>query len=335
MRRRFRGQERVPAHDQAFRGVQLRDADLRHVALVEERQLQVALLGQGADPRRAQGADPGQARGFEVFLDEGVGDQPAVFDDDDPIQREAVAKLVQLTAQGGGIGGVALEDLDRDRASVPVAEQGDDLELPLLLVPGVAVCCQLALQAFEVDRGQIAEDEGAVLEMPPGESPFDLPLAGEQPVHRFVEIIGRGVFDAEFLGEGVVGGFAGESSGGGEFGPRFDDARRDHGDCEGALLRRGAVEQSFEAEPLQGAEYGGDVSVRFGADNLEGGVERGQCDASLEQGSEPFNEVVRPLGEVCECAFLDLSVLPVGLSQQDGWWGVAVGHPFDVHGFGL
>ena len=57
-----------------------------------------------------------------------------------------------------------------------------------------------------------------------------------------------------------------------------------------------------------------------GAQDLEGGLERRQGDSSLEQGSESFDELVGPLGEVGESAFLDLSVLSVGLSQQDGWW---------------
>ena len=282
----------------------------------------------------AQGADPGQTGGVEVFLDAGVGDQSAVADDDDPIQREAVAELLHLAVQRGGVGGVALEDLDGYRASVPVAEQGeDDLQLSPFLVPGVAVSGQLALAAFEVDGGQVAEDERAFFEMPPGESAFDLRLALNQPVHGLVEVVCGGFFDPEFFGEGVSGGFAGESSGGGKLGTRFEDSRRDHGDDEGSLLRGGAVEQSLESEPFQRAEHGGDVPVGFGSQDLEGGVEGGQGDASLEQCSESFDEMLRQPGEVGECAFLDLSVQSVGLSEQDGGRRVAVGHAFDVHGF--
>jgi len=196
----------------------------------------MSLLGERADRGRAQGAEPGQSGGFQVFLDAGAGDQSAVSDHDDPVETEAVAELLHLAAQRGGVGGVAAEDLDGYGASVPAAEQGeDDLELSPLLVPGVAVSGQRALAAFEVDRCQVAEDERAVFEMLPGERTFDLRLAFEQPVHRLVEVGGGGILDAEFLGEGVVGGFAGEPSGGGEFGARFEDAGRDHGDDEVSL----------------------------------------------------------------------------------------------------
>ncbi len=156
--------------------------------------------------------------------------------------------------------------------------------------------------------------------MPPGKSPLDARLSFEQPVHGAVEFVGRGLLHAEFLAEGVAHGLACESAGGGELGSRLEDAGRDHGQRQRPFARGPSVEESFDAEASGRAEDGGDVAVRSGAQDLEGGLERRQGDSSLEQGSESFDELVGPLGEVGESAFLDLSVLSVGLSQQDGWW---------------
>ena len=65
--------------------------------------------------------------------------QAPVADEDHPLQVETVADLVDLGLQGRGIGGVALEDLDRHRAALAVAQEPvDHLELALLAVAGVA-----------------------------------------------------------------------------------------------------------------------------------------------------------------------------------------------------
>ncbi len=330
------GQQGVPARDQPFGRVELGSADLGHVSLVEDRQLQVALIGQGADCRRPRCADPRQFRGFEVLPDARVGDQAAVADHHYPVQGEAVLELLDVRAQRAGVRGVAREDFDRHRAAVPVAEQSEgDLRLASLAVSGVAVPGERALRSFEVDRGQVAEDECAFPEAPFGELPFDARLSLDQPVHGPVELVGRGFFDIEFLAEGRGDRLGCESAGGGELGPWIEDAGGDHGGGEAALSRRSSVKQGFEAEFSCGAEGGCDVSVRSGADDLEGGVEGGERDSASEEGSQALDELVRPLGEVGERALPDLSVLAVGLSQQDCGRGVPVGHAFDVHGFAL
>jgi len=99
---------------------------------------------------------------------------------------------------------------------------------------------------------------------------------------------------SEFLAEGVAHGLACESAGGGELGPRFEDAGRDHGECEGSFARGSSVEESFDAEASGRAEHGDDMAVRSRAQDREGGVERRQGDSSLEQGSESFDELVGP-----------------------------------------
>ena len=106
-------------------------------------------------------------------------------------------------------------------------------------------------------------------------------------------------------------------------------------------LRSEAVEQEirrltpvFErADPSGGSQDGGDVAVGPGAEDGEGVSEGGERDAALEQDAEPPDQIVGPFGQVGEGALLDLAVLAEGLAEQDGGWGVPVGHAFDVHGY--
>ena len=51
-------------------------------------------------------------RGRQILADAGAGDHAAISDEYDLLQTETVAKLVNLSGHGFGIGGVALEDFD-------------------------------------------------------------------------------------------------------------------------------------------------------------------------------------------------------------------------------
>ena len=63
--------------------------------------------------------------------------------------------------------------------------------------------------------------------------------------------------------------------------------------------------------------------------------EGGDGEAALEQDAQAFDEVSGPLGEVGEGAFLDLAVVAVGLAEQDGGWGGAVGDGLNVHDYDM
>ena len=259
---------------------------------------------------------------------------PPVADQDDARQGEAFAQLLQLGGQRAGIGGVALEDLRGDRAALAVAQQReDDLELAALAVAGVAALGQRTLRALEVDRGDVAEHQGALFEVPGRQVALDAGLALEQPVHGAVELVLAGVLDAEFLAQRVGQGLAGQGAGGGQLGAGIQDAGEDHGGGQGPVARGAAVQELLEAEAAGGSQHGGGVAVGPGAEDGEGVAEGGQRHPALEQDAEPLDQIVGPLRQVGEGAFLDLAVFAEGLAQQHGGRGAPVGHAFDIHGY--
>ncbi len=327
-------EQRVAADDQPLARTELGRGDLGQVPLVEDRQLQVAAGSEPADRRSPQRGDPPQPRGPEVLADAGVGQHPPVAGHDDPREREAPGELLDPGGHGAGVGRVALEDPGGHRTALPVAEQGeDDLKLAAPAVAGAAALGRRALRALEVHRGQIAEHERAVLDMPGRQSPLDARLPPQQPVHRLAELLRRRVFGAELLARRVGLRLGGEAPGGGELRAGVEDAGGDHRRRQGAHPRGTAVEQPLEAQLPRRARDGGDMPVGSGAQDLEGVVHRLQGDAALEQDAQPPDDLVGPLREVGEGALADLAVPAEGLAQQDGGRGVPVGHAFDVHGY--
>ena len=189
------GDDRV---EQTLAG-KVRGSDFGEVLVVEEGHLDGALAGEFADGGGAQGGDP--------------------------VEAEAATQGVELGADGGGIGGVAGEDLDGDGAAVAVAQQGeDDLELAALAVAGMAAGGEGAVGALEVGGGDVGEDEGGVGEMAFGEGLLDGVLAGQEPVHGGVEVVGVGLAELEFVAEGVGQGGWAEAARGGELRARLEDA---------------------------------------------------------------------------------------------------------------
>ena len=218
------GQQGVAAQQQALAG-KVRGSDFGEVLVVEEGHLDGALAGEFADGGGAQGGDPVKAGGAQFVADAGLGEQAAVADDHQAGEAEAATQGVELGADGGGIGGVAGEDLNGDGAAVAVAQQGeDDLELAALAVAGMAAGGEGAVGALEVGGGDVGEDEGGVAEMAFGEGLLDGVLAGQEPVHGGVEVVGSGLAELEFVAEGVGQAGGAEAAGGGELGARLEDA---------------------------------------------------------------------------------------------------------------
>ena len=219
----FGGQQGVAAQQQTLAG-KVRGSDFGEVLVVEEGHLDGALAGEFADGGGAQGGDPVEAGGAQFVADAGLGEQAAAADDHQAGEAEAATQGVELGADGGGIGGVAGEDLDGDGATVAVAQQGeDDLELAALAVAGMAAGGG-AVGALEVGGGDVGEDEGGVGEMAFGEGLLDGVLAGQEPVHGGVEVVGVGLAELEVVAEGVGQAGGAEAAGGGELGARLEDA---------------------------------------------------------------------------------------------------------------
>ena len=162
---------------------------------------------------------------------------------------------------------------------------------------------------------------------------LDPVLAPEQLVHGAVELILLCVLDAEFLAERVGERFGSETTGGGQLGAGLQDPGEDHGGRQRPLAGASPVEELLEAQATGGAEDGGDVAVGPGAEDGDGVRMQRESDTALEQDAEPFDQVVGPLGEVGERAFLDFSVLAEGLAQEYGGGRFPVGYAFDVHGY--
>lgn len=106
-------------------------------------------------------------------------------------------QFLDLHRQVGGIAGVAVEDLDRDRAVVGRAEQAiDDLEITPFAVAAVAVPGQRAASPIHVAGRNVVQHEGAVLEMAFGQDGLNGGLACTQPPNVGGRSVGEVAQDA-------------------------------------------------------------------------------------------------------------------------------------------
>jgi hypothetical protein len=204
----LRGEIGIAADHQPF-ARKIGGCDARHVALIKQRELQSTTVQQFPDRGRTQRGDPVQACGFDVLGDARLGDHAAVADQHDMAEAEALLELLDLGRQRRRIAGVAVNDLDGNRASVRGAEQTvDDLQHALLAITVVATFGQRTAASLYVARRDVVEhlrirvttrhrvrmrDEHAVLEVALGQCGLDGGLALQQPVQRGIEF---GVIDA-------------------------------------------------------------------------------------------------------------------------------------------
>ena len=90
-------------------------------------------------------------------------------------------------------------------------------------------------------------------------------------------------------------------------------------------------DQPIQAQLAQGAQHGGDVTVGFGADNVEGVV-------AADEGFVPEQPAQRldfrggPDRQVGQRAFAHALAFTPALAQQNGRGRVAVGDDLDVNG---
>lgn len=79
------------------------------------------------------------------------------------------------------------------------------------------------------------------------------------------------------------------------------------------------IDEGVEMQSLEGAEGGGDMAVRAGADDVEGLRERGADGSSaFQDGAEGVYLSGRPMGEVGEGAVADFAVETEGFAEEDG-----------------
>jgi len=134
------------------------------------------------------------------------------------------------------------------------------------------------------------------------------------------------------LAERAAEGIGVKGAGGGEFGSWLENAGCDHGQYEIAFVVGMLIEEAIEMQFVHGAEDGGDVAVRTGADDIEGLRQRGpEGSVTFQNGAQCIDLSRGPVGEISDGAVVDLAVFAEALTQEDSWRGVAVGDDGDVH----
>ena len=160
------GERRVATHDEPLAG-KLRTRDLDEVALVEERELEIAGRDEGADGGGPQAAHPADPAELLEALDARARQHPAVADEDELAEPEALAELLDLRLHGRRSGDVAGKGLDGERAAPRIAHEAElDLRAVAALVAAVAVGGERAAAALEVGAREVVEHEAASAEMP-------------------------------------------------------------------------------------------------------------------------------------------------------------------------
>ena len=146
-----------------------------------------------------------------------------------------------------------------------------------------------------------------------GEARFDGRLSPAEPVEGGVDVVGGGVADAEFVGEG--GGLP--VAWHGQLGAGKEDARGDKGQGELPLWRRPRGEQGVKAQGTDGAEDGADMAVGAGACDAEG-LPGGDEGLPLEGAADEVDEVFREVREVGQSTMADARAVAVGVPEQMG-----------------
>ena len=311
---------RVAADDEALAGIVVRD-DLRHVALVEQRELQgppsaASALIAGARSAVIQ-SKPAGARSASMRA---LVIMPRSPTSTMRFSRKRDAQLADLIGERARIAEIAFEHLDGDRAALRRAQETeDDLRPVAAMIAAVAELRQFAAPPLQIARGDVVEHEHAVLEVALGEDLLDAGLAAAQKVEGGVELVLVDLGpEAEHGAERVGGGRLAELARGRELGGRLDDPRHDHGEDQLGPALRPLRQHLVEPEPAHRPEHGGDMAVRQRAGDLEAlGGERHEG-LPGQHPAQALDLRLRPVGDVGERARLDLAALAIALAQQDG-----------------
>jgi hypothetical protein len=146
------GQCVVAAGHQALAGIVWR-GDLGQVALIEQAQLQMALLDQRSDRDALERGDPVNPSLAAKLVDGLLRDHAAVTHHHHLRQAEALAHALHGGQECQAVGGIALEHRDGHRAAARVGEQAVvDLQRAGPAIAAVAPLGQWAATALEVTR---------------------------------------------------------------------------------------------------------------------------------------------------------------------------------------
>jgi hypothetical protein len=241
------------------------------------------------------------------------------------LTTKTLAGFLHLGGEGLGVLGVAPEDFAGERRALLVAQQPDDnLLLPLLAVPGVAIGPVGILFTFQITARHVVEKQvGFLLAAPTGEQPvFNPLLVLAEPSQVGVEVV---LIEAALQAQHIAGGM---------------DLRQPHRRQARALveharqnLPQGQLSLEAGTEGLGDAEPPGDRGDRphsaerkpLGKVDLVERAEGGQVALMLQRQFERGNLLGVSMGEVGEVALADVGALAVGLAEVDGLINFAVG----------
>jgi hypothetical protein len=162
-------------------------------------------------------------------------------------------------------------------------------------------------------------------------------LPGEKPVHGGIEFGFVGGIERERFSETAVESVGVEAAGGSKFGSGIEDAGGDHSQHKIALTAGMRIENSGKLKFAQGAEDGGDVTVRAGTINEEGVWQgpAGAGDHAGKRGAKSIDLSGTEMRDVGNGAGTDLAVFTIGFAQEDGGGRVAVRDLRDVHDYNI
>jgi hypothetical protein len=192
----------------------------------------------------------------------------------------------------------------------------DDLQPAAHPVAGVADLARRAGAALERGGRDIVEHQRALAQVPGGQRVLDARLAGQQPVHRGVQVVLVAGFQAEQRAQRAGRGLGAQPAGGGELGGSVDDRRGDHRGDQVPLPGGDRADQLLHSQRAKGAEHRGHVPVRQAAADLERAAQAGGRRLALQHRRQRLHLGLGPGRQVGQGAVLDLAAFSVAFPQQ-------------------
>ena len=173
---------------------------------------------------------------MQLGANAGVGEQAPVAHQDELSQMKLLPQFLELRCQRGGIARVAGKYLNGHRAPRRVTHQPHhNLHLTLFPVAAVAKLRHRTGTPFEIRRGEVAQDERAVSQMPSREGRFDPGLSAQQPIHGAVQGICVCRFDMQDRAQARRRGVRSQAAGRGQLRLRGKETGDDHGQNQLAM----------------------------------------------------------------------------------------------------
>ena len=282
--------------------------------------------------RRQQGLDLGlgdrrnvvEARGGEI-LHLAAFNHPPVTHKRHLLTTETLAGFLHLGGEGLGVLRVAPEDFAGERHALLVAQQADDnLLLPLLAVPGVAIGPVGIPFTFQITARHVVEKQARfLLAAPAGEQPvLDPLLMLAEPSQVGVEVV---LIEAALQAQHIAGGMDLGQPHRGQARALIEHASQNLPQRQ--LRREAGAEGVGDAEPpghLGDRPHGAERKPLRQVDLVEG-AKGGQITLVLQRQLEGSNLLGISMGEVGDVAFANVRALAVRLAEVDGLINFAVG----------